>query len=98
MANPPAAPVRRQASALLLALAMLGGAAAHAAPPITRAEIPAPAVGENHGAAVAELPSGALLVCWYSGDHEEDVSVRILCSRGTSDGASWSPPWTAVAP
>ncbi|MEJ0066814.1 MAG: exo-alpha-sialidase [Caulobacteraceae bacterium] len=68
------------------------------AAPILRTEIPAPAVGENHGAAIAELPSGALLACWYSGDHEEDVSVRILCSRGGNDGASWSPPWTAVAP
>jgi predicted neuraminidase len=73
----------------------LGGAANAA---IFRAEVPAPAVGENHGAAIAELPSGALLVCWYSGDHEEDVSVRILCSRGANDGTAWSAPWTAVAP
>jgi predicted neuraminidase len=98
MPNPPAAHVRRQASALLLALSLLGASSASAAPAITRAEIPAPAVGENHGAAIAELPSGALLVCWYSGDHEEDLSVRILCSRGTSDGGSWSQAWTAVAP
>ena len=65
---------------------------------IVRAEIPAPPAGENHGAAIAELRSGALLACWYSGDHEEDRSVRILCSRGDTDGASWSAPWTAVAP
>ena len=45
-----------------------------------------------------ELPSGALLVCWFSGAHEEDRSVRILCSRGSNDGARWSTPWTAVAP
>ena len=63
-----------------------------------RAEIPAPPVGENHGAAIAELPSGALLACWYSGAHEEDRSVRILCSRSDADGATWSAPWTAVAP
>jgi hypothetical protein len=68
------------------------------AAPIFRAELPAPAAGENHGAAIAELASGALLVCWYSGDHEEDLSVRILCSRGTGDGSNWSAPWTAVAP
>ena len=60
--------------------------------------IPTPAGTANHGAAIAELPSGALLACWFSGLHEEDRSVRILCSRGTSDGSSWSAPWTAVAP
>src|ERR1700753_3206557 len=97
MANPPAASVRRQACALLVLLGLAWPALACAAP-IFRAEIPAPAVAENHGAAIAELPSGALLVCWYSGEHEEDVSVRILCSRGTNDGANWSAPWTAVAP
>jgi hypothetical protein len=97
MANPPAASIRRQVCALLVLLSLACPLLARAAP-IFRAEVPAPAVGENHGAAIAELPSGALLVCWYSGDHEEDVSVRILCSRGTSDGGSWSPPWTAVAP
>jgi predicted neuraminidase len=65
---------------------------------LTRAAIPAPTAGVNHGAAIAELASGALLVCWYSGAHEEDRSVRILCSRGTSEGSAWSRPWTAVAP
>ncbi len=98
MPNPPAAPIRRQACAILVLLSLALPSLGRAAAPIFRAEIPAPAVGENHGAAIAELPSGALLVCWYSGDHEEDVSVRILCSRGTGDGASWTPPWTAVAP
>src|SRR3974390_2638829 len=67
-------------------------------PTLHRAEIPSPAEATNHGAAIAELPSGAMLVCWFSGKHEEDRSVRILCSRGSSDGASWSPPWTAVTP
>jgi predicted neuraminidase len=97
MPKPPAASVWRQAWFLLVCCG-LGLAHAAVAAPIFRAEIPAPAVGENHGAAIAELASGALLACWYSGDHEEDVSVRILCSRGTGDGASWSAPWTAVAP
>lgn len=98
MSNPPAASVWRQAWAVLALLAAVATVAGRAAPSTTRAEIPAPAVGENHGAAIAELPSGALLVCWYSGDHEEDVSVRILCSRGSNDGVSWSEPWTGVAP
>jgi hypothetical protein len=99
MANPPAASIRRQVCALLVLLSLACPSLAKAGPPaIFRAEIPVPAVGENHGAAIAELASGALLVCWYSGDHEEDVSVRILCSRGSDDGAAWSAPWTAVAP
>ncbi|HEY1753446.1 MAG TPA: exo-alpha-sialidase [Caulobacteraceae bacterium] len=91
----------RGTSILRLAAALgsmvLLGAAAPAAE-ITRAEVPSPAGMENHGAAIAELPSGALLVCWYSGLHEEDRSVRILCSRGSPDAAEWSPAWTAVAP
>jgi hypothetical protein len=95
MPKPPAASVWRQAWVLLLILA---GPMSAAAAPLFRAEVPAPAVGENHGAAIAELASGALLVCWYSGEHEEGLSVRILCSRGTGDGASWSAPWTGVAP
>jgi hypothetical protein len=96
--KPPAAHERRQAWALLLLLGLFTAGSAWAAPAVFRAQIPAPAAGENHGAAIAELPSGALLVCWYSGAHEEDLSVRILCSRGSSDGAAWSAPWTAVAP
>jgi predicted neuraminidase len=96
MIKPPAAHRLRQAIVALAALAAAGSAAAPA-PQLTRAEVPAPAGMENHGAAIAELPSGALLVCWYSGLHEEDRSVRILCSRGASDGGSWSAPWTAVA-
>jgi predicted neuraminidase len=82
----------------LAAVSLLACAAAPARPALQRAEIPAPAGMENHGAAIAELPSGALLACWYSGAHEEDRSVRILCSRSSDGGASWSPPWTAVAP
>ena len=98
MREPPAGHERRQPWGLLLLLGLAGAGPAWAAPAVFRAQIPAPAVGENHGAAIAQLPSGALLVCWYSGAHEEDRSVRILCSRGTSDGAAWSAPWTAVAP
>src|ERR1700722_11679047 len=99
MSNPPAASIRRQVCALLVLLGLAYPALARAAAPaVFRAEVPAPAAGENHGAAIAELPSGALLVCWYSGEHEEDVSVRILCSRGNNGGSAWSAPWTAVAP
>src|ERR1700683_903184 len=82
-------------AAAIGAMAALVGAAAPQG--LTRADIPSPP-GENHGAAIAQLKSGALLACWYSGAHEEDHSVRILCSRGDAPGASWSAPWTAVAP
>lgn len=75
-----------------------GVGAAAPAPSVVRAVIPAPAGMENHGAAIAQTRSGALLACWYSGVHEEDRSVRILCARGSRDGARWSRPWTAVAP
>ncbi|HZZ89619.1 MAG TPA: hypothetical protein VFE13_14935, partial [Caulobacteraceae bacterium] len=98
MPKPPAASVRRQGCALLLVLALLGVAGTRSLAAIVRTDIPAPAAGENHGAAIAELPSGALLVCWYSGDHEEDWSVRILCSRSLDEGTTWSTPWSAVAP
>lgn len=80
------------------ALLLLPSWPASAGPQPFRVEVPAPADATNHGAAIAELPSGALLACWFSGKHEEDRSVRILCSRGASDGGAWSPPWTAVAP
>jgi len=65
---------------------------------ILRADIPAPRGRVNHGAAIAELPSGALLVCWYSGETERSADTRILCARGAGDGSAWSAPWTAVAP
>lgn len=98
MRNPLAALAQRQAFAALAAFAFAALPMRGVATEITRATIPAPAGMANHGAAIAELRSGALLACWFSGLHEEDRSVRILCSRGAADGSSWSPPWTAVAP
>jgi len=80
---------------LILLLALLAAERTWAG--VFRTDIPAPAVPENHGQAIAQMPSGALLVCWYSGMHEEDHSVRILCSRGSEDGGRWSQPWVAVA-
>jgi predicted neuraminidase len=97
MFRPPASAVRL-AGHLALAVALAASALSARAQELTRAEIPAPAGMENHGAAIAELPSGALLACWYSGLHEEDRSVRILCARGSGDGGTWSQPWTAVVP
>ena len=99
MPNPLAGARVRQAFAAVGLAAWTALGVARAEPPdLVRAVVPAPAVGENHGAAVAALPSGGWLVCWYSGAHEEDRSVRILCSHGSADGARWSAPWTAVPP
>jgi predicted neuraminidase len=102
MFQPPATQIARQAVRALAALCLAVGVAGAQTPGaqtagMVRADIPAPP-GVNHGAAIAELKSGALLVCWFSGKHEEDRSVRILCSRGEPDGRAWSAPWTAVAP
>ena len=82
---------------LVLAVGSLLAASRAPAADLFRADIPAPHVPENHGQAIAQMRSGALLVCWYSGMHEEDHSVRIVCSRGSPDGSAWSQPWTAVA-
>jgi hypothetical protein len=98
MADPPAAFRLRQALAVLMAACLAALAARAPAAGLDRAQLPAPAGQENHGAAIAELGSGELLVCWYSGPHEQDRSVRILCSRGAGNGSSWSRPWMAVAP
>ena len=88
----------RQSLAALAGLACAAVAAVCQAQDIVRAVIPSPAGVMNHAAAIAELKSGALLVCWYSGRTERGVDVRILCARGSADGARWSQPWTAVAP
>jgi len=100
MLKPPALRLVRQALAAFVVLACCATTAqgAQPQPEITRASLPTPPGSVNHGAAIAELPSGALLACWFSGLHEEDRSVRILCARGSSDGSAWSAPWTAVAP
>ncbi|MFI4936006.1 MAG: exo-alpha-sialidase [Caulobacterales bacterium] len=98
MANPPAASRRRQAFRALLALAIAALSPRAFGADFLRVGLPTPPVAENHGAAIAEMRSGALLVCWYSGLHEENRDVRIVCSRGSNDGSTWSAPWTAVAP
>jgi hypothetical protein len=89
---------RRAAAAFCATFVMAPLAAVRADAPILRAELAAPAGSINHGAAIVETGSGALLACWYSGLHEEDRSVSILCARGFQDGARWSRPWIAVAP
>ena len=52
----------------------------------------------NHAPALAELASGELLACWYSGSAEAASDGRILCARSPDGGATWSVPQPAVAP
>jgi predicted neuraminidase len=67
-------------------------------PPLARSAVPAPRGAVNHGPRLVELPSGALLVCWYSASSEAGADARILCSRSADRGLSWSPPDLAVGP
>jgi predicted neuraminidase len=101
---------RRGVQAAALAAAVAGaslpsawsdtGASADAdgAPP-ARAEVAAPSDGRvNHAPGLVELPSGALLVCWYSASSEAGADARILCSRSADRGISWRSPKLAVGP
>ena len=66
---------------------------------LARSELPAPPGRVNHGPGLAELPTGELLLCWYSGRSEAGTDVRILCSRSAERGAGgWSLPEVAVGP
>jgi predicted neuraminidase len=96
-------PTRRVAVAALGAAALLAPCHAVSANEdggtLTRSELPAPPGRVNHGPGLAELASGELLLCWYSGRSEAGADVRILCSRSASRGTSgWSPPQSAVEP
>ena len=84
--------------AIVLGLSLSIGAQSAAGQDLLRAAIPAPAGKVNHGAAIAQMRSGALLACWYSGTTERNRDARILCARAVADGSDWSKPWTAVAP
>jgi BNR repeat protein len=66
--------------------------------PPARSEVPAPRGRVNHGPGLAYLPSGELLLCWYSAPAEADAGARILCSRSADRGAGWSDPRVAVGP
>ncbi|MCX5792652.1 MAG: exo-alpha-sialidase [Elusimicrobia bacterium] len=57
-------------------------------------------VGEftsNHGSALAELPGGKLIACWYAGSREMARDVQIYCSNSDLSGASWDKPRVVVA-
>jgi hypothetical protein len=86
-------------AAVLLAVWCGGGASAGEFDrSIARSEPPAPLGRVNHAPGLAELPSGALVLCWYSGSSEASPDTQILCSRNTDHGAAWSVPEVAVQP
>ncbi len=98
-------PVRRSVAATLGVAALLasgwcghGASAGEGGGSVARSEVPAPPGRVNHGPGLAELPSGELLLCWYSGSSEANADARILCSSSADRGASWASPWTAVGP
>jgi predicted neuraminidase len=48
----------------------------------------------NHAATLEQLPSGALLLAWFSGTKEEATKCAIVVSRLPPGSAQWSPPVT----
>jgi hypothetical protein len=81
--------------ALILLLAHPPGAAADL---FQSSRLPAPTGRVNHAPGIVELPSGRLLVCWYSGTTEANADTVILCAASTDSGATWSPPTRAAGP
>jgi BNR repeat-like domain len=94
----PVAAALGAAAALLLGWSGHGVSAGEGGGPVARSEVPAPPGRVNHGPGLAELPSGELLLCWYSASSEADADARILCSNSADRGASWAGPWVAVGP
>ncbi len=84
------------AAVLLSAWAAGGAFARDYRDDLVRSELPAPLRQVNHAPGLTELPTGALLLCWYSGSSEANPDTRILCSRSTDRGATWSVPAVAV--
>ena len=60
--------------------------------------LPVPAGRVNHAPGIVELPSGQLLACWYSGSHEANPDVVILCATSGDAGATWSAPRQVAGP
>jgi predicted neuraminidase len=84
---------------VLLAVWCGGGASAGELDRSTnRSELHVPLGRVNHAPGLAELPSGALVLCWYSGSSEASPDTQILCSRSADRGVAWSGPEVAVGP
>lgn len=82
---------------LALCLLLVAGGPA-ASDEMRSALLPAPAAHINHAPGIIELPSGRLLVCWYSGTTEANEDTAILCSDSEDGGANWGLPTLAAEP
>ena len=45
-----------------------------------------------HAPAMAELPNGDLLCCWFAGTYEGSADIHIICSRLPKGASAWLPP------
>lgn len=45
-----------------------------------------------HAPAMAELPNGDLLCCWFAGTYEGSADIHIICSLLPKDAPAWLPP------
>ena len=46
-----------------------------------------------HAPAMAELPNGDLLCCWFAGTYEGSADIHIICSRLPKGASAWLPPF-----
>ena len=82
----------------LLAACLLAAPAPASADLFEASQLPAPQGRINHAPGIAELPSGDLLACWYSGSTEGAEDAEILCSRSSDAGQNWQAAVVAAAP
>ena len=45
-----------------------------------------------HAPAMAELPDGSLLCCWFAGTYEGSADIHIVCSILPKDKTAWTEP------
>ena len=45
-----------------------------------------------HAPAMAELPNGDLLCCWFAGTYEGSADIHVICSLLPKDAPAWLPP------
>jgi hypothetical protein len=75
------------AMALVLLFAATGPVSADL---LQQSWLPVPAGRINHAPGIVELSPGQLLACWYSGSHEANPDVVILCASSVNAGETWS--------
>lgn len=59
---------------------------------ILEALLPTGGYETAHAPAMAELPNGDLLCCWFAGSYEGNADVRIICSCLPNGGTKWLSP------